>query len=245
MENNGKNASSPAPKPVHSFDLWGVVAHQHILGERKVKLYKALSRKAKVSEDIIGQVVKDYVDMLDGQPWATGARKSEIIDAIDAPTFAAGIYPDYSKGFISDALVVMRDILDAGQGVIIFTSKPAPGLDRQLVVALGEKIDEICFDDKHHPNAFKTVYDRQLKHGNHIVSHTADELPELIAAKKSGLFHPDGLIYINRNDSNSSEHVKSEGIIRYVDDLRTVNYTTLTNKTSPTGKYQDYSQDFS
>ena len=79
------------------------------------------------------------------------------------------------------------------------------------------------------------MHDRQLKHGNHIVSHTADELPELVAAKKSGLFHPDGLIYINRNDSNSSEQVKSEGIIRYVDDLRTVNYVTLTNKTSLSG----------
>jgi len=44
----------------------------------------------------------------------------------------------------------MRDILDAGQGAIIFTSKPAPGLDRQLAVALSEKICEVCFEDKHH-----------------------------------------------------------------------------------------------
>ena len=39
----------------------------------------------------------------------------------------------------------------------------------------------------------------------------ADELPELVAARKSGLFTRQGLIYVNRNDSNLEEGVREEG----------------------------------
>ena len=229
----------PKLRPVHSFDLWGVVAHQHILGQRKIELYEKFSRKDNVAEEIIQRTIKDYIDMLDGQSWATGTRKSDIIDAIDAPTFAAGIYPDYTSAFIDDALKVMTDIFTAEEDVMIYTSKPASGLAQQLGGVLGKKIADVCFSHKHHPDAFKAVYQQQLGRGRRMVSHTADELPELIAAKKSGLFHPKGLIYINRNHSNSSEQVKKEGITRYVDDLRTVEYTSIAKKTSPTGRPQD------
>ena len=57
-----------------------------------------------------------------------------------------------------------------------------------------------------------------------MISHTADELPELVAANKSGLFPSRNLVYVNRNESNSKEKVQNAGIDWYVEDVRDVDY---------------------
>ena len=60
-----------------------------------------------------------------------------------------------------------------------------------------------------------------------MVSHTADELDELIVARESGLFSPNGLIYVNRNQSHSENEVRKAGIEWFVSDLRQVEYLVM------------------
>lgn len=211
-------------QPLHSFDLWGVIVDQVILGQRKIQLFKELAAKQGMSPEEIAHIVREYQDLLNGEPYAVGTRKSEIIDAMDAPTFARGILPEYAAAFFPDTLAAMKAILEAGEKVMVFTSKPAEGLVPQLSAALGNRVDDLRYADKNSPEAFKELYDRQRSDGSCWISHTADELPELIAARKSGLFSPYGLIYVNRNNSNSHEDVQKWGICRYVNDLRDIDY---------------------
>lgn len=227
MNAKEKKEISSGLKPVHSFDLWGVLVDQKLLGQRKIDLYKSNARKNRVPEHEIMRIVQDYRDLLDGKPWATGSRRSDIIDALEGQEWVMEVQTQFKSAFMPDALTVMDEILKAGAGVLIFTSKPAPGLREQLASTLGREIGEVRWGNKGDPAVFKTVYDLEMKLGNRIVSHTADELPELVAASKSGLFPSKGLIYINRNQSNSEEDVKKAGIAWYVNDLREVKYTTL------------------
>jgi hypothetical protein len=211
-------------QPLHSFDLWGVIVDQIILGQRKIQLFKDLAAKQGMPPEEIARIVREYQDLLNGEPYAVGTRKGEIIDAMDAPTFAHGILPDYATAFFPDAVAVMKAILDTGEKVMVFTSKPAEGLVEQLSGAVGHRIDDIRYADKNRPDAFRELFHQQQREGNRWISHTADELPELIAARKTGLFSPPGLIYINRNNSNSREDVQKHGICRYVNDLREIGY---------------------
>ncbi len=227
MECNGKPVVSFDLKPMHSFDLWGVIVDKHVLGKWKIQTYEELAQKEKIPKDTVRRVVREYRNLLDGEPWATGPRKSEIIDAIDGPALAHGIRPHYASAFMKDALCAMRKILDAGQKLMIFTSKPAPELGEQLAASHGEKMVEIRWGDKSNPHSFKEVCQKETRLGNRVVTHTADELPELMAARKSGLFHENGLIYVNRNNCNSKDRVTEEGIHCYVDDLRDVKYSSL------------------
>ena len=214
-------------RPVHSFDLWGVVVDKYALGERKIAIYEKLAKREKVPEEEIKRVVRSYRALLENASWATGKRKAEIIQAIGSPALADEIQRYYASAFAQDALYVMREILEAGEGLMIFTSEPAEGLVDQLAASLGERIGEVRYGDKTDPASFRAVYEEERRLGNIVVTHTADELPELIAARESGLFQPGGLIYVNRDDSNSEEKVRSRGIDCYVDDLRDVKYTTL------------------
>lgn len=227
MECDEKPAVSFDLKPMHSFDLWGVIVDQHTLGQQKIDIYEEIARKEKISEHEITRVTQNYRALLDGKPWATGPRKAEIIDALAAPAPSNEHQLCYDSCFIQDALEVIKEILEAGEGAIIFTSEPAPGLREQLVPKIGKRIGVVRHGNKTDPGSFKAVYDLERRFGNIIITHTADELPELIAARKSGLFQPGALIYVNRNDSNSEKMVESEGIHRYVNDLRNVKYTTL------------------
>lgn len=214
-------------KPVHSFDLWGVLIDQSVLGERNIGLYEKKAGLCGVAKEESKRTVQNYRDLLDGKSWATGARKGEIIDALEGKDWFREIQMDYTVAFMQDALEVMGEILAAGEGVIIFTSKPAPHLREQLASTLGRDVGDVRWGGKGDPGAFQSVYDLEIRLGNRLVSHTADELPELVAAVKSGLFAPEGLIYVNRNESNSEDDVGEVGIERYVNDLREVKYTAL------------------
>ncbi len=86
---------------------------------------------------------------------------------------------------------------------------------------------EIRWGNKSNPHSFKEVCQKETRLGNRVVTHTADELPELMAARKSGLFHENALVYVNRNNYNSKDSVTEEGIHCYVDDLRDVKYPAL------------------
>jgi len=143
---------------------------------------------------------------------------------MESEELAKEIQIDYKFAFMHDALMVMREILEAGKEIFIFTSKPAPKLREQLSSTLGKDIGEVRWGNKGDPTTFKIIYELEMYLGNRLFSHTADKLPELIAARKSGLFHQMGLIYVNRNDSNLEDVVKKAGVEMYVNDLRDVGY---------------------
>ena len=215
------------PQRMHASALWGVIVDPNILGQKKVECYQEVSVQQQLPKVTIERFVREHRDLLDGAPYATGSRKSEIIDAIDAPAFTKGRLPDYTTAFLPDALIVIRKIIEAGEKIMVLTSKPADGLGLQLSSCLGRCVDDIRFADKNDPTAFLDLITLQQRLCKFWISHTADELPELIAAKKSGLFHPPGLIYVNRNDSNALIDVKDKGICRYTSDLRDIGYLSI------------------
>jgi hypothetical protein len=216
-------------RPVHSFDLWGVVVNQYVLGQHKIEIYEEIAKRAHVPKKVRERAVRNYRALLNGESWATGPRKAEITGEMNCPGLDDEIRRYYASALMEDALYVFDEILDAGGGIVIFTSEPAPRFKEQLPSGLRESIGEIRHANKSDPASFKEIYAQERSLGHIVVSHTADELPELIAARKSGLFHQAGLIYVNRNDSNPEEKVRREGIGHYVDDLRNVHYATLAN----------------
>lgn len=218
--------------PVHSFDLWGVLIDADLLGARKVGAYQNHAQQTGVNPDIVTQNVSNYNALLRGEPWATGDRKSEIIDAVEKPIMDKnGYIPlDYSGVFYEDALATMGSILDAGEGVIVFSSKPAPWLKPNMAQDLAQRIGTIYAGPKNKPEGFRAVVEQERAMNRHPVSHTADELPELVAALQSGLFSPSGLVYVNRNNSNSEQAVNAAGIQIYVPTLADVAYTAMSKR---------------
>jgi len=213
--------------PVHCFDLWGPIVDSDLLGKISIERYRVLAKSLGKIPENIEKAVSDYVDLMHGEPWATGEKKSGIIDALEGPLNEAGLSPSYADGFQEDGLYVLREILDAGEGVIILSSKEAPKLRTALPEDIGSRLGTIYGKNKSKPESFKEVYDAEQALKRMLVTHTADELPELVAARKSGLFQSGALIYINRNDSNSEAAVREEGIDKYINDLKNVGYTHL------------------
>ena len=218
--------------PVHSFDVWGVLIDANVLGARKVDAYKKLAQETGVDQEVVAQNVSDYNALLRGEPWTTGERKGPIIDGVEKPLIQAyGDIPiDYTGVFYDDALSTIRTILDAGEGVIVFSSKPAPWLKPNLTPDLAERIGEVYGDAKNKPEAFQRVVANENAKMRYPVSHTADELPELVAALKSGRFSQSGLVYVNRNDSNTEAKVNEAGIKVYAPTLSAINYTSMSKK---------------
>jgi len=212
-------------QPAHSFDLWGPIVDAAKLGQKKIELYRQLAADQKIDPETVEKVIADYQGLLEGQHWATGERKGEIIDALQGPVKQAGLDVSYNGTFQEDGLYVMQEILDAGEGVIVFSSKPAPWLKENLPREISDRVGDVYADKKTDPEAFRRVFDSESRRNRRVISHTADELPELEAAVKSELFVKQGLIYVNRNDSNPPEAVHSKGIGVYVNDLRDVGYT--------------------
>ncbi len=216
---------------IHSFDLWGPIVDATELGKRKVELYRQIAVDRNIDPEVAKKVIADYQGLIDGESWATGKRKGEIINALEGVVGKSGLPINYDGVFQEDGLYVMDEILNAGEGVIVLTSKPASWLKENLPSELGERVGEVYHGDKSDPNTFIEVIGNESAQGRHVISHTADELPELIAALGTGLFDERGLIYINRNNSNTPEQVLSRGITRYVNNLKDVGYLNLLNPT--------------
>lgn len=218
--------------PVHSFDLWGPVIDAKLLGERKINLYRdwMSDEPHPIDEEHtthMNQVIADYQALIDGEAWALGERKGEIINALESVVRASETPINYDGVFQEDGLYVLNEILDAGEEAIIFTSKPAPWLKPNMPKEISERLGEVYADKKTDPEAFKRVYAAEASRNRQVITHTADEMPELEAAVKTGLFQKEGLIYINRNNTNGMDTVLAAGVGQYVNSLQDVNYTRL------------------
>jgi len=212
--------------PVHSFDLYGVLLDADKLGEQKIAQYEKLAGAQGMDPEAIAVVVADYRALMRGDPSLTGRRKGNIVEALSTPIEKAGIELDYKGALLEDGVYAARQILDGKERLIIFSSREAPWLKTSLPGDIADRIGDIYGDDKSEPAAFERLIAREATRSGRVVTHTADELPELLAAR--GLVP--NLIYVNRNNSNTKEVVLSQGIQTYVESLRDVPYTRLSKQ---------------
>ena len=215
---------------MHSFDLWGVIVDSYELSNRQIALYRQLPKDKSIDPEKAAKVIHDYEGLRDGKDWATGDRKSEIIDALENPLKEARINFYSSDVFTEDGLHVLAQIFDSNESAVIFTSKPAGWLNKYLPEGISSRLGKIYAASKTDPAAFVKIYEEELQSGRQVVTHTADEMPELVVAKESGIFPLGALTYIARNHSKTEEGVLAEGIDRFVTDLREVGYDRMVRK---------------
>lgn len=218
--------------PVHSFDLYGPLVDSEVLAEHDIRSFEQIFRIEGISEEQAVQIISDYRALARGELWATGEKKLPIVHALVGPLKKyPELQPDYKAALQMDGLYVLSEILTYGEGASVFTSLHPEWLIKVLPEDIGARIN-IYADRKTKPEAFQKVYDAEMSKGRRVVTHTADELPELEAAVQSGLFsgNQGRLIFVNRNDSINESLARSKGIDFYVRDLRKVGYTQLTQK---------------
>ena len=213
-------------QPVHSFDLYGVLVDADNLGEQKIARYEELAKIQGIDPAVSAAVVAEYRALLKGDPNLTGRRKGSVVDALSAPVEKAGLELDYKGALLEDGVYAARQILGANERLIVFSSREAPWLKASLPGDIADRIGTIYTDNKSEPAAFERLVVKEAAMSGRLVSHTADELPELLAARG----YIPNLIYVNRNNSNPKEFVLSHGIRMYVENLRDVPYTTLSKQ---------------
>lgn len=214
--------------PVHSLDLWGVIIDEVKMGENKLELFREVASGQGISDEEAAKRIEDYRGLMRGEEWARGPRKLDIIHGIQGTLDDAKVPLSYKGTFLEDGLYIVREILDCGEGFVIFTSGVQPGLKEQMPSDISAKMGEIHRGKKTDPNEFKRIYNLELGKNRHLVTHTADGIEELVAAKKSGVVQ--GLIYVNRNNVLSREDALAKGIHKYVEDLREIKYSQLVKK---------------
>ena len=149
--------------PVHSFDLWGVIVDSYELSNRQIALYGQLAQDKNIDPEKAAKVIHDYEGLRDGKDWATGNRKSDIIDALENPLNEAGIKFYSSDVFTEDGLHVLAQIFESKEGAVICTSKPAGWLKEYLPEDISSKLGKIYAAQKTDPAVYVKIY-RTLKH---------------------------------------------------------------------------------
>lgn len=212
--------------PVHSFDLYGVLVDADKLGEQKIARYEELAKIQGIDPAVQAAVVAEYRALLRGDPNFTGRKKENVVNALSEPVEKAGMALDYKGALLEDGVYAARRILDANERLIVFSSREAPWLKASLPEDIADRVGAIYTDNKSQPAAFERLVVKEAAMSGRVVSHTADELPELLTARG----YIPNLIYVDRNNSNPKEFVLSQGIRMYVENLRDVPYTTLSKQ---------------
>ena len=215
--------------PIHSFDLYGPIVDSEVLSEQSIRLFEQIVDRENISPEDAAKIISDYRALSRGELWATGEMKLPIVNALCQPLGKyPELQPDYHAALQMDGLYVLNEILMFGEGVSVFTSVPPDWLIPNLPEDIGARI-KVYADKKTKPEAFQRVYAAELAQNRRMITHTADELPELEAAVQSGLFsgNKGRLIFVNRNDQISETLARSKGIDFYVRDLKKVGYTQL------------------
>lgn len=215
-------------KTEHSFDVFGVIVDARKMQEVHLATYPDIADRLGIPEEEQVQTVHDYTALMNKKPWTLTERKKGIIAAMKDPLKRGGYQDDFSQALYEDAIQVMEDIIEAGENVIAFSSRPwdtgcLPG-------DLGERV-RFRQGDKTKPQTFKDFTRAEyFENGMKVVSHTADELPELEAAFASGNFEIQSLVYVERRPVEIAEVPMPEWMRVAVTDLREVGYTGIEEK---------------
>ena len=215
---------------VHCFDLYGTLVDQNIMGKKTLDAFKEL---VDMPEEEKQKAIDDYNALSAGEDWAVVPEvKGRIIDAVRGPLKASGFEESYVGGFYQDGLDVLDIILTHGQRAIVFNTRFNPAVGRDLPNGMGSRMGFYAPDmldtasAKSDPQSFQEVYDREAALGGRVISHSADELPELEAAVQSGLFGAN-TVYVNRGNGKSEQEARSIGVEHYVRKLTEVQYVEM------------------
>ena len=156
--------------PVHSFDLYGVLLDADNLGEQKIAQYEELAKTQGIDPAVRAVVVAEYRALLRGDPNLTGRRKGNIVDALSTPIEKAGIELDYKGALLEDAVCAARQILDAKERLIVFSSRDAPWLKASLPGDIAARMGDIYADNKSEPAAFERLIAKEAAMSGRVVS---------------------------------------------------------------------------
>jgi FMN phosphatase YigB (HAD superfamily) len=232
MANQGSIIVPSGIEAVHSFDLWGTLVIQNILGPRVLEAYKALMQ-GQEDPDIVRRNIAHYNDVLQGDSVAL-ENKKVYVDAVEDPLWLAyttrQIDVDFTGTFYQDAIDVMADIVGVGEELCILTTSNSPWV-QQAVTSLhpdvGRRIRNVYSGNKTLSQTYEaTAADIATNHGQ-MVSHTEDQLKGLTGILQSDLRNCVKLVYVERADHVTQEHVSAKGIDHYVRDLKNVTYAQM------------------
>ncbi|MDP2749484.1 MAG: hypothetical protein Q8O89_01470 [Nanoarchaeota archaeon] len=229
-QNLGRIIVPSGVKPVHSFDLWGVLVIQDVLGPRVISAYQTLMQGHESSEKI-QENMRGYNGVLKGEKTAL-ARKKEFVDSVEDPLWDA-----YMKGIIDvnfdgaiydDAISVMKEITEAGEGLCILTTGNSPWVKKAIATIdslVGKNLIKVYSGNKALPEAYELAAQDLLAQKSRMVSHTEDQLKGLAGILQSELKKTVKLVYVERANLATPDEIAAAGIDLYVSDLRCVDYT--------------------
>ncbi len=217
-------------QPVHSFDLWGVIVVQSVLGPRVLDAYQRL-REGNEDPESIAEKVRNYQGVLAGDKTALQNKKANV-DAVEDPLWAAyrrdEIDVDFDGAIYEDALATMDDIVQAREGLCITTTGNSPWV-RQALASLnplvGERLGKTYSGNKAQPEVFESTFADLASQGQQMISHTEDQMKGLAGLLNCSIREGVNIVYVERTNLTTEEEVRQAGVDVYTRDLRDVQYT--------------------
>jgi hypothetical protein len=188
--------------PVHSFDVYGVLLDQDLMGMQVIDLFKEVATGELSNEEIIRRV-NDYQALLSKNPEAL-REKPRIINEVYKYALNKGAVVDSSKALYEDTLQTLAGILDQRQQVVILGSQSFD--TKYLPEEISSRMLGSYAGPKNSPDTFGELVN-QIGESHRLVSHSEDGLIELRAAADSGL-QRENLIYVARDNSNIEDALK-------------------------------------
>lgn len=187
---------------VHSFDVYGVLLDQDLMGMQIIDLFKEAATGELSNEEILRRV-NDYQSLLSKQPEAL-REKPRIIDEVYNYALNKGAVVDSSKALYEDTLQTLVGILDQDQQVAILGSQNFD--TSNLPQEISRRMLGSYAGPKNNPDTFRKLVNL-MGESHRLVSHSEDGLIELKAAADSGLRRKN-LIYVARDNSNIEDALK-------------------------------------
>jgi hypothetical protein len=220
-------------QPVHSFDLWGTIVIQDVLGPRVLEAYKELMEEEGMPEEEIAQNIANYQGILNGDPKALENKKA-FVDTVEDPLWEA--YTDgradvnFDGAIYGDALASMGDISRDGESLCVLTTGNSPWVPKALASLdpdVGRTLRKVYSGDKTRAVTFEDTAADLNREGGQMVSHSEDQLKGLAGLLASPLQTCVNSIYVERTNLATAEEVLAQGVTAYVKDLGEVNYTSI------------------
>ncbi len=222
-------------KPVHSFDLWGTLVNQEILGSRVLQAYKGLMNFGSFDKKGAERNICAYESILTQKGDFLSQNKKQIVNIIENPVwiaYAGGeVEISFEDVFYDDALETLEYIVKAHERVCILTTGESPWVQRALraQISLFKDVDiPVYFGDKTQPETYDAAALNLSKRKLKMVSHTEDTMAGFVGLLKSRLNRTVMKTYVDRADY-APETLLSLGI-DYVRDLRDVSYIQTQKK---------------
>src|SRR3989338_4339916 len=217
-------------KPVHSFDLWGTLVIQHVLGPRVLEAYLQLMAGQDTFERVARNMA-NYEGVLRGDKKALEDKKAHI-DTVEDPLWNAYLQGEVNVNFegvlYHDALTAMDEIVESEEGLCILTTGSLPWVKKAIASVnpkVGEFLGKVYSGNKENPEVYEATADDLRRNQAKLVSHTEDQMKGFAGILQSELRKQVELVYVERANLSTADEVLSRGIHRYVTDLANVPYT--------------------